>query len=267
MKIIFLFIYAFGISCTTIHLAVPTQFSEGATQMPVKGLSGWMIKQKLSFGNYKTSVVKKGWNIITTNSGQINDRLLKVFNIDKFVSEVNQRNKYRYSINDGNNMVDIFCAEKLNKEELVIKTNRRILGDWSKTMSSDYSFSAAILPQTVTNDEPWQLVLYSVYEEDKDTARKLFDMPYREEGGYATNGKETITIRPLRIRQVVTKNGKEATMPFKIPMGYELRIEDGVVGVIDTFRNNIWIYNDLDAQTKLILASVSSALMLKKIAG
>ncbi len=249
---------------------MPTQFSEGATQMPVKGLDGWMINQKLTFGNYGTSKVKKGWNVTSTTADKTSsvgteERLLKVFKINQQNNTVNQRNKYQYSIGDGKLSADIFCMEKMTSEELVVKTNNRILGDFTKLKNSQYSFSAAILPQTLTSDEPWQVVVYSIYDAAKDTARKFFDMPYKEEEGYATNGKETINIRPLRIQNVTAKNGKETVMPFKIPTGFELRMDDGVVAVVDTFGKSVWIYNDLDAQTKLILASVASALMLKKI--
>jgi len=263
-------VIATAASCTTIKMAVPEQFSRNATQMPVKGLSGWAIHQRASFGNYATSTIKKGWNTTSSTidrSSGVNteERLLKVFNINQENNTVNQKNKYQFSINDGNITADIFCMEKSTREELVVKTNSQILGDIGRLRNSQYSFSAAILPQTVKNDEPWQVVLYSIYDAAKDTARRIFDLPNKEEGGYATNGKETITIRPLRIKNVTTKNGKEGVMPFRIPTGYELRIEDGVVAIVDTFGKNVWIYNDLDAQTKLILASIASSLLLKKI--
>lgn len=54
-------------------------------------------------------------------------------------------------------------------------------------------------------------------------------------------------------------------MPVKMPAGYELRIDDGVVGIIDTYDNNVWIYNEMDKKTKFILASVSSAILLRKL--
>jgi hypothetical protein len=49
-------------SCTAAKLSVPTQFSQQATKMPVSGLNGWMISQKLNFGPYQTSKVKRGWD-------------------------------------------------------------------------------------------------------------------------------------------------------------------------------------------------------------
>ena len=257
-------------SCTTIKLSVPQQFSAQATSMHVKGLNGWTLHQQLSFGNYQTSPVKRGWNISSgredrPSSITTEDRLLKVFNIDKTNMTVNQKNKFQFTVSDGNQITEIFCLEKLTKEQLVIKSNNRWIGDTYDTKNYQYSFTAAILPQKIKEDAPWQLVLFNNYDQQKDTARRLFDLPYVEEQGYVTNGKETITIKPLRIQQFTTKDGREAKFPVKMLSGYELRIEDGVVGIIDSFDNNIWMYNDLDADTKLLLAAISSALMLRKI--
>ncbi|HEY1021194.1 MAG TPA: hypothetical protein VGE06_02720, partial [Flavisolibacter sp.] len=49
-------------SCTTVKLSVPSQFSSQATPMPVKGLNGWMIAQRLQFGPYQTSKIARGWD-------------------------------------------------------------------------------------------------------------------------------------------------------------------------------------------------------------
>jgi hypothetical protein len=257
-------------SCTSIKLSVPQQFAAQATDMPVKGLNGWALHQQLSFGNFNTSKVKRGWNISSARADKpaaitTEDRLLKVFNIDKSNITVNQKNKFQFTINDGNSTADIFCLEKLTKEELVVKSNNRWIGDTYDTKNYQYSFTAAILPMKIKDDAPWQLVLYNNYDEKKDTARKLFDLPYVEEEGYVTNGKETIVIKPLRVQQFTTKKGREAKFPVKMMSGYELRIDDAVAGIIDSFGNKIWFYNDLDADTRLLLASVSSALLLRKI--
>jgi hypothetical protein len=104
------------------------------------------------------------------------------------------------------------------------------------------------------------------YDADKDTARRIFDRTYVEEEGHATNGKENITIRSLRIDKVTTKTGKD-TKVFggKMLTGYELRWDDGVVAIIDIMDNNIWLANNLDAPDKLILSSIASSILLKRM--
>jgi len=116
-----------------------------------------------------------------------------------------------------------------------------------------------------TAAEPWQLVVYNTYDRAKDTARRLFDMPYVEEEGYATNGNETITLKPVRVASMTAKNGRQAQFPVKILSGYELRIDDGVIAIIDSLSNKLYVYKELDEPTRLIVASISSALLLRQL--
>lgn len=258
-------------SCTAAKLSAPSSFTSQATKMQVKGLNGWMVNQQLSFGSYHTSTVKRGWDF--TSSVQYTkfnikpeEMLLKVFNVDTDKRRENQRNKFRYSIDDGALTAEIFATEKFREQELVYKSNNPWIGNASKTQHYEYAFSAAILPLTASGNEPWSLVLVNKYDAANDTANSLFDRPYVEEEGYATNGKENIAILPLRIEKVTTKSGKE-TKVFggKMLSGYELRWDDGVVAIIDILDNSIWLVNDLDAGDKLILSSVASAILLKRM--
>lgn len=269
----FLFAILFFSSCTTVKLSVPSSFSSQATKMHVKGLNGWMINQQLSFGNYTTSSVKRGWDFTSTvqyTKFKINpeEMLLKVFAIDADNRKLHQRNKFRYMIQDGNLAAEIFATEKFSEKQLVYMRSDRNpwIGEASKTQRYEYAFSAAILPLTADDNQPWSLLLMNKYDAANDTARRLFDRPYVEEEGYATNGKETINIRPLRIDKVTTKAGKE-TKVFggKILTGYELKWDDGVVAIIDIMDNNIWLANNLDGRDKLILSSIASSILLKRM--
>jgi hypothetical protein len=160
----------------------------------------------------------------------------------------------------------VYATEKFKEKQLVYKSNNPWIGNASKTNKYEYAFTAAIVPLMAKNDEPWSLVLINKYDIANDTARRLFDRPYVEEEGYATNGKESIAIRPLRIDNVTTKGGKE-TKVFggKMLAGYELQWDRGVVAIIDILDNSVWMYNELEPSEKLILSSVSSAILLKRM--
>jgi hypothetical protein len=271
MRVSILLLVVILSSCTAAKLSVPERFSSVATKMHVTGLNGWMINQQLSFGNYQTSKIKRGWDFdgsiqYTKFRIRPEEMILKVFNIDTDNKSLLKKNKFQYTIEDGNGIAEIYAAERFTEKELVYKSNNPWMGDASKTKRYDYAFTAAILPLTAKESAPWQLVIINKYDAAKDTARRLFDRPFIEEEGYATNGKETITIRPLRIDKVTTKNGKD-TKVFggSYLSGYELLMDKGVVGIIDILDNNIWLYNDLDAYDKLILSSVASAILLKRM--
>ena len=258
-------------SCTAAKLSVPDEFSSQATKMHVQGLNGWMVNQRLTFGKYSTSVIKRGWDFnsslqYTKFNLKPEEMLLRVYNIDTDNRSVNQRNKFQYTIQDGNLVSEIFATEKFTEKQLVYKSNNPYLGDATKTNSYHYAFSAAILPLTPKDNDPWSLVLVNKYNANADVNRNLLDGPNVEETGYATNGKEKVMIRTLRIDNVTTKSGKE-TKVFGGEMltGYELRWDDGVVGIIDIMDNNIWLANNLDDHDRLILSSISSAILLKRM--
>jgi hypothetical protein len=258
-------------SCTAVKVSVPETFSSQATKMQVKGVNGWKINQRLQFGNYSTSNVRRGWDFSSSvqyTKFNLNpeEMLLRVFEIDTDKRRENQRNKFNYLIQDGNLSAEVFATEKFHERELVYKSRSPWLGNVSRTQRYEYAFSAAILPLTATGNEPWSLVMINRYDATKDTARGLFDRPYVEEEGYATNGKEQIRIRTLQLDKVTTKSGKD-TKVFggKMLSGYELRWDDGVVAIVDILDNNIWLANNLDAHDKLILSAVSSSILLKRM--
>jgi hypothetical protein len=255
-------------SCKTASLsvAVPDRFAANATQMKVTGLKNGKRKPQLTFGNYQTTKLKTGWIVSSAGNGRnsgitTEERLLKVFKLSRETLTSNTKNKYQYTIQDGNLMAEVYCLEKTTREDITTTTR---LGVFSETKNIQYSFSAAIIPQTI-KDEPWQLVFYSNYDRKKDTARKFFERPYVEREGYVTNGKIQIDIRPILTGKVITKDGKETKTLVPLLMAYELKIDNGVIGIVDVFNKNIWIYNDLENDLKLIIASVSSAILMRKL--
>jgi len=258
-------------SCTAAKVQVPEKFSSQATQMQVKGINGWQVGQKLSFGNYATSVIKRGWDFTvslqyTKFRIRPEEALLKVFDINTDNNTNWQRSRFQYTLQDGNNVAEIYATEKFSEKQLVYKSNNPWIGNASKTSKYDYAFTAAIVPITNKVEEPWSLVLINKYDAAQDTARKLFDRPYVEEEGYATNGKENIAIRPLRIEKMTTAKGKETkVLGGKMLSGYELQWDGGVVAIIDILDNSIWLYNDLEPADKLVLSSIASAILLKRM--
>jgi hypothetical protein len=258
-------------SCTAARLSVPEAFQKQSTKYPVKGVNGWMINQKLSFGPYQTSSIKRGWDFsssvqYTKMRMSPEEAVLKVFDINTDKASMKQRGKLQYTIEEGGQLAEIYATETFSEKQLVYKSNNPYIGNASKTNSYQYAFTAAIVPLTLKEKDPWSLVMINKYDIAKDTARRLFDQPYVEEEGYATNGKDNIAIRPLRIDNVTTKSGKQTkVIGGKMLSGYELQWDGGVVAIIDILDNNVWIYNDLEPSERFILSSISSAILLKRM--
>jgi hypothetical protein len=238
--------------------------------MEVKGLNGWMVNQHLSFGPYQTSAIKRGWDFssslqYTKFNTSPEEALLKVLQVDTDKRNLLQKNKFHYTLEEGRQVAEIYATEKFTEKDLVYKSNNPLLGEVSKTNNYQYAFTAAIVPLG-NKKEPWSLVLLNKYDAAKDKDRRLLHRPYVEEEGYATDGKEKIAIRPLRLENVTTKSGKEMKVfGGRMLSGYELQWDGGVVGIIDILDNNIWVYNDLEPSEKLIISSIASAILLKRM--
>lgn len=256
-------------SCTVAKVGVPTRFAEQADYLKVKGVNGFTFNQSLSFGNYITGEMKRGWDFsgkwqASNISFKPQDQLFKYFNINRDDVRVTDRNKFQYAVRDEKLMADVFAFEESKENSTLYKTNTP-LGEIEQRNGLQYKFSAAIVPYNFDNKRPWQLLLTSDYDRRRDTARRLGDLPYAREAGYATDGTDTIGIRPLRIDQVTSKSGKQMKIwgPSMLS-GYELYSGDGLLAVVDILHPAMWIYKDLDQPTKMIVACIGSSLLLKR---
>jgi hypothetical protein len=270
-NIIYLVIIAAIGSCTTARLPVPDTFSSQATKMPVKGIQGWQVNQKLQFGSYTTSKIRRGWDF--TASVQYTkfrmspeEAILRVFDITTDKNINTQKNRFQYAIENGSLVAEIFATEKFRESQLVYKSNNPWIGSASKTNKYEYAFTAAIIPLGTKGNDPWSLVLINRYDIANDTVKRIFDRPYVEEEGYATNGKESIAIRPLRLDHVAGNSGQQTkVLGRRLLSGYELHLNGEVAGIIDILDNNIWLLNNASPEAKLIMASISSAILLKRM--
>jgi hypothetical protein len=272
------FFYLAGISITTgilfscktpkMYMAIPDRFKEQADRMPVNGIGNGTGRKEISFGSYKTSRIKRGWNFTTSREDRntnvtTEERLLRVFKVEKKSITSTQKDKFSFTILDGNNSAQVYALERKVAEETRVTTNNRWLSEFSDPKKFQYSFSAVILPQSVTQPQTWSLLLYSSHE--NKPGQKPFQMPDIQEGGILASEKDTIAIKMINVQNMINDKGAEVRFPFPMPMAYEFRIDDGVSAILDTWGKVIWIYKELDEQTKFVIAAASSAILLRRI--
>ncbi len=260
MKKFYIICCVFLASCTAAKVAVPDSFKSAATAMKVKGVQGWMINQQLNFGEYQTSSVKRGWDFSSVwQNSRISfkpeEQLLKVFDINTDNRTLSEKNKLQFTITNGKQQAAVFALEKFNERQLVYKNKDPRWGEVARSTGLQYAFSAAIMLVADAAPEPWQLVL--VHKEGRSAEY--------EELGYITNGDLQFSIETLRIGTYTNTKGKDVkVLGGPAFAGYEIRIDGGVVGIVDVLDNQIWILNDLDPAYKMVLAAASSSLVLKR---
>lgn len=269
-KFIIIFIGTLSLaSCTAVKVAVPEQFSSQATKMKVYGLNGWKFNEQLSFGTYVTSTIQRGWDFSSGNrfsrfSIKPEDIILSAFDIHSDKARFNEKNRFQYTIQDAKLVTGVFAQEKFSEKQIIYKSNIDWLNNISRTNSYDYAFSATIVPLNFKKGEAWSLVMVNAFDAKKDK-QKLFERPQTRDLGYATNGTERIEIKPLFLSKRESHSGKDGkVLGGPIHTGYELKWDDGLVGVIDIMDNQVWIVNDLEPADKMIISSLASAILLKR---
>lgn len=250
-------------------MAIPEEFSKEAIKMQVEGLGNGSANRSIHFGNYVTSKIKRGWNITSSRFDRntrvsTEERVLRAFKMDQRSITVTNKDKFRFTLQGPGQFAAIYAMEKTVSENTHIEINSRQLPGWSVLKNAQYSFSAAILTGKDSITSQWQLVMYADKDPYKNKDKNFIERNSWHEEGFVSNGKDTMIIRGVKIDQVISPTGKLTTMPFAVMKAYEFSTGDEVSAIVDTFGNVIWMYKELDQATMFIVASVSSALLLRR---
>ncbi|MBO9727958.1 MAG: hypothetical protein J7623_04910 [Chitinophaga sp.] len=259
-------------SCrTSIKLAIPEQFKQQAVMQHVDGARG----NKMSFANFSTSKIKRGMHISNApwfwggNGFFLENLFLQKYGIRKSELVTQEKTKFRYTLSDGRDQVDIYAREKeLTKTRGYesINNDNSILNGFSVLMAHQYIFSAMIVADTTrSNNKNWELLMTNIYDREAEHDNNPFTFIKQEDNGLATNGVDTIFIKPLSIKKTSLSNGKTGQLPFKLLSGYELSTHDGVIAIIDLIDRNVWFYNELNATEKLPVSAIATAIFARRV--
>lgn len=254
-------------SCSSsLKLAVPTVFKEQATMFHVSGSRG----NKMSFGNYKSSKIKRGMHLTYPGWGRgffLENLLFNQIGFQKTEHVQKEKAQFRYALSDGKNTTEIFGKEReiTRSLEYSLLNKNSILNSFERIQDHQYIFSAIIKTDVSQGEKTWELIMSNVYDRKKDTSKSLFTYIRPDDDGMAVSGKDTIYIKPLSLKKVESEKRKDARLLIKMLSGYELSTSDGVIAVIDAIDSNIWFYNELGDADKLLVASISTALFARKV--
>jgi hypothetical protein len=257
-------------SCTSIKLAIPDKFKEQATMQHVKGARG----NKMSFANFSTSKIKRGvhtlspvWSWERGGGFLLENMLLNQIGIQKNEPTTQEKTKFRYTLSDGRNKVEVYAHEKemIKKTEYELINRTSILNGFEVLQAYKYIFSAIISTDTTQRSKTWELLMTNMYDRKAENDKNPFTFIKPDDNGLATNGIDTIFIKSLSIKKTALSNGKTGQLPFKLLSGYELSTSDGVIAIVDLIDRNIWFYNELGATEKLNISAIATAIFARKV--
>ncbi|RYE21396.1 MAG: hypothetical protein EOP51_15695 [Sphingobacteriales bacterium] len=243
---ILLIVAAMGAQAENFKLAFGEPLHSQRDELTVKGRMGWLIKQKLTFGEYRTAMVKRSairsWSTGTGFPGTI------------WVEHMEGRQSIHFSLVDSNNASDVIAVTNVKNNDLMIGSHpERIPGQLVSVFKynevQQNNLSVAIYTQR--DETPWQLFL------DNTGAQ----VRRKDEVGYVMRGDSYYTIVP--IWKMEKKNGQLANIPFG-SAGYEIKDTNGKsVAAVSLIDNGKVYLGNANADERFLMANVCAALLLQ----
>lgn len=217
--------------------------------LDVKGRNGILIRQKLSFGTYYTTEVKRSLTRKWFGTSGFPGLVWK--------QHMEGRQSLRYCLSDGADTAEAIALTRVADHDLVLggkdASLPNVLLDVLNTGSASQQNNLSVAIKTRHEEKPWELFL------DNTQAQ----LRRREATGYLHNGNRYYTIVPV---WEVTRKGKTGTLPFGTA-GLEFRDEEGRAVAAVSLMDDVGIVylGDRGAEEKLLLATASAALLLQSV--
>ena len=261
MKILIATITATVIAFTAFgqfKIAVSDELRNANDEYKVKGRQGILIKQKLSFGEYNTNIVKRSWTKggssyfgLGTGTPGRNDHT-NIISLEY----VNKKQTVFFNLSDGSDRKsEVFGASKFRSKDLELGNPNNIfniamdvLGIGGRSESNYY-----VQIYTDSGSQPWQMVINN--QAAQSTPRKYTGLLAQDKDNY-------YTIVP--VTKIERKNGKISNT-LAGALGFEFRNPKGVaVAAVSLVDNGMVFMGKLGAAERFLLANACAALLLQE---
>ena len=228
-----LFVLALTTACRTAEIPVTDTLTSEATSYPVKGRQGFKIGQVLSFGDYRTSVVQRGWT--------------KSYAIPFVVQFSGAREKLSFQqYGPGGRMANVALVSRFRETEFA-----PLKEYFSLSVKNKNYFAGGI--ELNDSKESWEFIVHNVDGGGNTLKNTTL--------GYVRSKVDQLQIDIVGIREL---EGTSRLMTMMDVYGYEFKLDGKTIGAVSTINNGkVWLKNTLHPELKLVLASVSSGLMLR----
>ena len=214
-------------ACKDYQIALQPDLRENAQLMTVKGRQGNMLNQKVSFGEFYTDKVKRGWTVR--------------YDIPFIVRFEGAQEKLSFTQFDGaGNKAVVSAIGKFRSTEM------NWLGSWFNVpLNYKHYFAGSIyLPH---RERSYDFVVYN-------PESNFFLLPTK---GHVQSGDLRIDVSG------VTKLQDQKVLNID-NLGFEYFKGSQAVGASQIFNNGkVWMRNGLDTDERLVLAALSTALMIR----
>jgi len=243
-------------SCSPVKIAISNPNWNEREELSVKGRQGFMLNQKLSFGEFTTNKVNRSW---TKGSGWTWSIPVQ----NDWVESLNQtyvqkKQTIRFSLKDSsNNESEVTAFSKANWTDITIGNNPysvvNIIGDLLRIGDNGSNiFAVRIVPGK--NQQPWEMVI-------DNNAAQINAKTYT--GMLAKSKFDYYSIVPVYLLK--NKQGKPVALPFGGSVGYEFRNMSGkTVAAVSLIDRGLVYFDTTDTDEKFLIANAIAALLLQE---
>ncbi len=259
MKMYYPFIVALVmlVSCGTAKMSISDDLKSSNDEYVVKGKNGTRIKQKMSFGEYATTAIKRSW--IKGSSGRTGigyggtaqHEWVNIISMEY----VKKKQTISFNLSDGNRLSEAYCVSRFNSATLEIGKNPNSLLNISMDIfgiagesSSNYYVQ---LFTSGKDDRPWEMLI----DNEQSQTR-----PKKYVGYLGKSPTEYYTIVPVTKMEI---NGKQGNI-LAGSVGYEFRNKEGKsVAAVSLFDKGMVFLSKTSPEERFLLANACTALLLQ----
>ena len=247
-------VLVFLAQCRPAKMALNTEHWPAKEEYKVEGKKGIFSKEKLQFGEFHTTKVKRSWTRGTSDKGSLKDDYTKLISVDY----ISRKQTIHFSLtDDANRNSEVFCVSNFNTSEVQV-------GDRPNSI-----FNIGIDVVRSLLSQPDDKYYVQIYLKDQSPWELLVDnvqsqMKPKEYVGYLSHGKDNYyTIVP--VRHMEGKDGKPQAILFGA-VGFEFRNKEGApVAAVSKIDRGIVYLQNMSAEEKFLLANACAALVLQEI--
>jgi hypothetical protein len=243
-----------AIACSPAKIAVDDAGWQKKEELAVRGRNGFLIKQKLSFGEFQTTSVKRSWT--KGSSWGFGTSLGEDWVDDLSIEFVRRKQTIRFSLVDSEgHESEVTAFTKVRWTDFgvgsvspgLVNANELSIG-----FNGQNIFAVRIF--TSRSDTPWDMFI------DNIAAQQT---PKKYSGLLAKSKSEYYTIVP--VYKLINKHGKAVALPFGGSFGFEFKGPGNeTVAAVSLIDNGIVYFGDLNADERFLLANAAASLLLQQ---
>lgn len=217
-------------ACQTPNLVLSEPLQRDTEVMEASGRQGWQLNQVIRFGDYSTSPAHRGWM-----KRQTLGFIVKMERAEQKLSFV--------QYGPGGRAAEVYAASRLRSTELEL-----LKGFLSYTPEYQNAFVGTVVP--LSGGASWDFL---IDDPEGGTFRPMDGLAQTEDG------RLRVQITPLRRIE-----GQAKWMPAIDNQGFEFRVDGRPVGAVSLLNEGrVWMHQDATPEVRQLMASLSSALMLR----